>query len=642
MCGIAGAFFAPPDVERMRRALNVMRQRGPDGEGVWIEGATTLGHRRLRIMDLTGRADQPFHSRSGRTVVTFNGEIYNFHELRAELERKHGRRFRTTGDTEVLVEGYEIWGMEELLHRLDGMFALVLWDRQEQVLYLARDPFGKKPLYYSRQGRGVYVASTAPALKELLPVTPALSPEGIGLYLTWMAIPAPYSAWQGVGKLAPATWAKVTASSWDVERYHQPQYTGAFRGSRQDAELEVDRLLTQAVRKRLVADVPVGAFLSGGVDSGLVVARMAGLTDRPVETFTVGYDEGSDERDFARMVASRYGTSHHELVMTPSTASELGNRMAEVGEPLGDPSALPTFAVAQAARREVTVALNGAGGDELFAGYSRPVVMKAAQRLTWLPLGFKRSLRNWLGTAQESGAASRARRILSDVLAVAEGGVREGLRYRRAFWGREEALTAGFRRQARMIEPDTVLSDVVFRYQDADPVAQALAVDVELYLSPQLLRKVDAMTMAVSLEARSPFLDRDVAAFARSLPVSLLLPGWETKTLLKTLAERDVDPGISKRPKKGFTPPVARWLRGTLGESIVRRWRDPRLALWGALRQDAMMGSLERVRAGSRRDADAVWTALALDKWMEAEGLDTVPWAACETRDGTSAGVMEG
>lgn len=611
----------------MQRCLDLLKDRGPDGEGIWSEGDALLGHRRLRVLDLSEAADQPLRASPGGPVITFNGEIYNYREIRTELEQQ-GHHFHSTGDTEVLLRAYEAWGMERLLERLDGMYAIAIWDPGQRELHLATDPYGKKPLHYARRGKKVSFASTIPSLLALLPDRAALSPTGLYLYLAWMAIPAPWTAYEDVWKVPPGTWIRATEDGWDERCYVQHTYEPTFRGSFNEAVDEAGRLLTLAVQKRLQSDVPVGAFLSGGIDSGLVVGRMARLMSRTVDTFTVGFAGGPDERDAARGIAKRFQTSHNEVLVDESSVLQLPDLIAGIGEPLGDPSLLPTLAVAAAARSRVTVALNGDGGDELFLGYSRPLVANIAGRLRSLPAGllhFGGDAANW--SLKILGPRRRVRQ-LAELMRVAAGDDLEVLRYRRAFWGHDSALSPEFVEAREGISPDCDLAAITMRMDGWHPVHRALAVDVQRYLSPQLLSKMDRMTMAVSLEARSPFLDKGLGDFTRTLPLHILLPGTRTKAVLRSLFEREIDPKLANARKTGFAPPVATWLAGRLGADMEAGWRNPGHPLWRVMNQNVLRSMLADVRRGRPQHTDRVWTAAVLGMWLEG-GAGALPWGSC-------------
>jgi asparagine synthase (glutamine-hydrolysing) len=603
----------------MRAALDVMRSRGPDGQGVWRDGPVLLGHRRLRIVDTSPAADQPLVSTGGTVAVVFNGEVYNHGDLRESL-RRAGHTFRTRTDGEVLVHGYQQWGLEGLLRRLDGMFAFGLWDGRRRRLALARDRFGKKPLFYSSLGGGLAFASSLAALRRLLPVSPPLDPGAIDDYLAFMAVPPPATAFQGVWALPPAHAATLTAGGGPrVRRFDRLCF--APTGPRRLPEVlaTLDGLLTQAVAKRLGADVPLGAFLSGGIDSGLVVAKAALASSRPLTTVTVGFPgDGADERALARLTARRYGTDHHEEEVGPSSLERLPEIQASFGQPFADPSALPTFAVAAAARRHFTVALNGDGGDELFAGYARPVVAKAAERYARLaPAWIRRRLFAGRAPAWAHAGGSPLRRNLGRLLEAGRQGPGGALRSTRALAGMGATLyRPEFRQALGRHDPERLLEPFV--QASGDWATRVLEADLWTYLSPQLLTKMDTATMAVGLEARSPLLDWDLAAYAAALPVSTKMPGYGTKPLLRQLARRYLPSELTGRHKRGFSPPVAAWLRGPAATLWRERWRDGGAPVWRLLDRTAVDGLWERHARGEDW-GEALYTVLCLDTWLEGE-----------------------
>lgn len=601
-----------------------MADRGPDGQGVWCDDSCTLGHRRLRVLDLRPVADQPLANEDGSVQVVFNGEIYNHNALRTELSASH--RFRTDTDTEVLVHGYEAWGPAGLVQRLDGMFAFGLWDARRQQLVLARDRFGKKPLFYSALGGGVAFASTLNALMPLLPKRPALNAAALDDYFTWLSVIPPETVFANVWSLLPSSFMIVTCDGMDPHHPLAANVEPAVARPPLPAVLErVDALLSTAVRKRLAADVPLGAFLSGGIDSGLVVAKMAEHSQGSVLTVTVGFaGDPRDERAAARRVAERYGTDHHEEVVAEASTELLPDLLRRVGQPLADPSLLPTFAVARAARQHVVVALNGDGGDEFFAGYARPIVAKLCQRYARLvPSGLRRRLfstqssrwsRSAWGPLRQVGRTLEAGRLGVEGVMVCNRAVRSL---------RTQIYTPQFLGLLRAHDPDRHIHP--FAQSASDWPQAVLEADVWTYLSPQLLTKMDVMTMAVGLEARSPLLDRDLTMYAATLSSAVRIPGYGTKYLLRRLAERYLPAESVWRHKTGFAPPVTRWFRGGLGAKLVERWQDSGAPLWNFIQRDVALTVLDRHQRGEDW-GDLLWTLFCADIWMTECVADAAPW----------------
>jgi len=613
MCGIAGYVAAPGEdaaaAAALERAAEALFHRGPDSGGVLARAPAALVFRRLAIIDLSADGDQPMCNETGDLWIVFNGEIYNFQALRQELEPRH--HFRSRSDTETLLHGYEEWGLDGLLRRIDGMFAFAIWDERRRELLLARDRVGKKPLYYAATpAGGLAFASTLNALLELLPARPDVDREALDDYLVYQAVPAPRTIYRGVAALPPAHCARLAPGApLRVERYWRLSY--AHKRERREPELleELDALLRDAVRRRLVADVPLGAFLSGGVDSSLVVALMSELRGEPVETITVGFDDlRFDERPHARRVAERWRANRHEYVLPPDEVQNLPSIIWHYGQPMADVSIVPTFAVARCARRQVTVVLNGDGGDEAFGGYSRPMVARAAQLCRQiLPAALRRPAGRVLSGLGREG------RLLGTALA-ADG--RGAFVYERGLRALRERLYApeAWRTVAGR-DPDGHYArawDAADGPTDADRV---LAAELGTYLPDQLLTKMDVSTMAHSLEARSPLLDTRVLEFAATIPVAQLLRGWETKHLLKRLAERYVPREVLYRRKQGFVMPVSGWIRGELAgtaRALLGTLCGPERGLF---RRDVVLGMLDEHVAGAADFGQQLWTLMVLEVW---------------------------
>jgi asparagine synthase (glutamine-hydrolysing) len=618
VCGIAGRLNfrtgAPVDPGILRRMGDLLAHRGPDGEGAWQDGAVGLAHRRLAIVDLSDAARQPMTAEDPRVRVVCNGEIYNFRELRAELEAR-GHRFRTRSDTEVLLAAYAAYGVE-CLSRLSGMFAFALWDGGRRRLLLARDRVGKKPLYYRLDGDGIAFASEPKAFLaeptfEARPDVAALSD-----YLTYQYVPAPGSAFAGVSRVPPAHTLVVEDGVVRLERYWCLRYQPKRRLTEADAAAELLARLRGAVRRRLVADVPIGAFLSGGIDSSTVVALMAEASAAPVRTFTIGFAEREyDERAYARLVASRYGTDHHECVVRPSAIEILPRLLWHYNEPYADSSAIPTFYLAELTRRHVTVALNGDGGDEGLGGYRRYLASVLAERYSALARPLSRPLSALLALVPARGRAmSQARRFAS---AVGEPLARRYVRWATLLDPglKRELTTEDFRRAAGDRDSDDHVLAAFAAQTGSDAVDAILAVDVATYLPDDLLVKVDIATMAHGLEGRSPFLDHDVLEFCASLPSDLKIRRRETKYLLKR-AVRDLLPaGVIERPKRGFAVPIDRWFRGELRDTVHDVLLDARTLRRGYFREPVVRRLLDDHARGIRDWHSQLWSLLVLELW---------------------------
>jgi asparagine synthase (glutamine-hydrolysing) len=625
MCGIAGAISlgrTRPDV--VAGMLAALQHRGPDDSGLWTseDARVTLGQRRLAVIDLTPSGRNPMAWDGGRLWITYNGEIYNFRELRRELEGE-GYSFRTRTDTEVILASYDRWGVK-CLEKLVGMFAFALWDSSSDRLFLARDRLGKKPLYYSvDRGRLVFASELKAILVD--PDFPGkIDPDSLSLYLRYGYVPSPHSIFQAVRSLPPAHYALYEKGKLAVERYWDPigiALGERFQGDEREAERELERLVTEAVRGRMIADVPLGAFLSGGIDSSLIVALMQEQSTKPVLTFTVRFDNPEfNEADDAAAVARHLGTEHHEE--TCSTAEMLGLLDAVAGqldEPFADSSAIPTHLVSKITRRHVTVALSGDGGDELFFGYPR---YHAEARQGWL-LSAPRPLRLLAAMLADSVPRRRFRRAAQVLRTDSVDGYDRFV----TLWSPAEV--------ARLTRRPAI-ENAVYRqtFERAEPISRQQRpplIDLVTYLPEDILTKVDRMSMAVSLETRCPLLDHRVVEFALRLPLEMKWHGGRGKWLLRRILYRRVPRELLERPKMGFGVPLADWFRGPLRASMEER-------IAGAVLEDLGLDSAPAravwrdFLSGRSHRTDLVWSLYALMLWAER-------WTAARVRSDCSGGT---
>lgn len=622
MCGIAGRAnlrsHAPVDAQAITAMCELISHRGPDGQGIWVEGPVGLGHRRLAIIDLSEGGRQPMSSPDRQVWVTFNGEIYNFLVLRKELESK-GHQFRSHSDTEVLLAAYLEYGVDCLQH-LRGMFAFAIWDARAQSLFVARDRIGKKPLFYWTDSDGLAFASEPKAFLGDPGFEPIPDYQAIGHYLSLQCVPSPYSAFRGVSKLPPAHYLLYRGGSVEVHRYWRLSYAQKLAISEEEACEELGDRLREAVRLRLISDVPLGAFLSGGIDSGTVVALMALESGAPVKTFSIGFDEdGFDELRYARLVADRYGTEHHEFVVRPEATDVLSDLVWHYNEPFADPSALPTYHLSRLTRQHVTVALNGDAGDENFAGYSRYVTRTRDAVWFSLPSTVRRLTSSMAGRLFDGGRTNS----LSD----------KGKRWLQSRAGTQEAhyaerlMQIGPGLKASLCTPEFLdvagngsgglLMTVLAASDGQDFLERALDLDVQMYLPDALLVKVDIATMAVALEGRSPFLDHQVMEFAASLPSHFKLRNGVTKYLLKRTAAALLPPEILNRPKKGFGVPLAHWFRTELRGLLHDVLLSERALQRGIFRREAVTKLITEHEAGFADWHDQLWNLLMLELWFQ-------------------------
>ena len=649
MCGIAGLWLPSGNAETLgRQVLSMTRSlahRGPDGEGIWVDAGSGLGlgHRRLAIIDLTEAGTQPMRSSSGRYTIVFNGEIYNFRALRHELELL-GHHFRGHSDTETILAAIESWGVESALRRFVGMFAFALWDIEGHELTLARDRAGKKPLYFCLAHDRLYFGSELVSLQALEGLELEIDRQAVGQFLRYGYVPGPRSIYCNVSKLRAGTVVRVRRDSagrlahreavfWSVNETYREARASRRDLSFADASLELESLLEDAVRLRLESDVPLGAFLSGGIDSSVVVALMQRLGSQPVRTFTIGFHEGGyDEAKHAAEVARYLGTDHTELYVEPREVLDLVPRMAHVfDEPFADSSQMPTLLVAQLARRQVTVALSGDGGDEVFGGYrryqrfvrwwqlvsrispaARPAIAATLDGASRLPLGPL-----WAAVGRlvpgDPGSVTPAQQLAKVAALLRQSGMDNAYERQLAHWEDPAAVAPGS--QAPWWDPlgqdpgDGASVERCFE--------RMMELDFGHYLPDDILVKVDRTSMSVGLEARAPLLDHRILEFAARLPVSHRVQVGEGKLLLKDVAYRIVPRPLLERPKQGFGVPLAQWLRGPLrdwAESLL----DERTLVAAGLVEPAPIRQLWKSHLAGHRDWSALlWDVLMLQSWHD-------------------------
>ncbi len=647
MCGIAGYFETVPrstrkELEATAVAMaGTLHHRGPDDSGVWTDptAGIALAHRRLSILDLSPFGAQPMHSGSGRYTLSFNGEIYNFRALRSELESL-GHTFRGHSDTEVALASFSQWGVHQAVERFNGMFAFAVWDRKERLLHLARDRFGEKPLYYGWMGKTFIFASELKAMRAHPDFEANIDRDVLALYFRHGYIPAPYSIYCGISKVLPGTiltlvpesGSRPTAVSyWSVRAVAEQGSANPFTGTETEAIAHLDQLLMDAVKLRMEADVPLGAFLSGGVDSSTIVALMQAQSAQPVRTFSIGFQEAAyNEAEYAKAVAKHLGTSHTELYVTPEEAMAVIPRLpALYDEPFSDVSQIPTFLVSQLARRDVTVCLSGDAGDELFAGYDTYLHGIRIWRLIgWLPR-FLRVLSGRGLTALSSGPWDFVESICPKGLRLQHLGLRlknlaellpadsVETMYRGIVmhWDVPDSLVIG------ASEPPTTFTDRAQWGSLSGALQRMMYTDLMTYLPDNILVKVDRASMGVSLEARVPLLDYRVAEFAWQLPVSMKIRAGRGKWILRQVLSRYVPPTLTDRPKMGFTVPINAWLRGSLkewGEALLDR---KRLRDQGFLNPDLIRGKWGEHQSGKVDWHTDLWGVLMFQAWLDSQQL---------------------
>ena len=629
MCGISGFLLADSLMSqraaeaRLRTMIATLRHRGPDDEGMWTDGRVGLAHARLSIIDLSPAAHQPMASPDGAVWITYNGEVYNFAEIRAELTAL-GYPFRSRSDTEVVVNGWHAWG-PAIFSRLRGMFALAIWDARSRRLVLARDRFGKKPLYYTTAGGATVFGSEIKALLAWPGMHRGADLSAIDHYLSLNFVPSPETAFLGIRKLPPAHYlvqnirSEETLTEPELVQYWQlPEPRRSVRDRPID-ELRrelVDRL-EESVRLRLISDVPLGAFLSGGVDSSAVVAMMARVGSGTVKTFSIGFSAKKyDETRFARLVAERYATDHHEFVIEPDAVAVLPRLVWNYGEPFADPSAIPTYYVSQLARREVTVALNGDGGDECFLGYSRYKAMRYLAKLDMLPGGSRAVLERALSLAPHSVQRGLKIPRIRRVLRASER--QPGHRYAStlvSFTDEDKEVGYGGALREQLQRSTLDLFEPYFAEANS-LVAGANRADFQTYLPDDLMVKVDIASMAHGLEARSPLLDHHLVEWAVGLPERVRMARGAPKALFKSAIAPHLPGELLNRPKMGFSCPIDQWFRNELRElaydTLLSRLARER----GLFRPDYVSRLLDEHCARTHEHHMRLWALLMLELWF--------------------------
>lgn len=621
MCGIVGIVrndSAGVDQALVARMCEAIRHRGPDDDGFYFNEGVGLGMRRLSIIDLKS-GQQPIHNQDRSAWIVFNGEIYNYRELREKLE-KLGHSFYTNSDTEAIIHAYDQYGADCPNH-LRGMFAFAIWDERTQELFLARDRVGKKPLLYAQVNGQLVFGSEFTALLLHPDVSKDIDPEAIHHYLSFMCVPAPLTAYRAIRKLEPGHTLRWRKGEIKIERYWQPDFSKKIKISEQEAGERVIEILRDSVKVRLMSEVPLGAFLSGGIDSSAVVALMSEESSTPVKTFSIGFEEQDfSELHHARRVAEYVGAEHHEFIVRPDVREVLPMLVEHYGEPFASASAIPTYYVARETRKHVTVALNGDGGDECFAGYERYAAMQLAERYRRMPALIR----------------EQAIKPLVEMLPASElkrGRVRDAKRFLRAAslppvqryleWvsvidvrTKSGLYTEDFRRLVGSHDPAAVLAPWFARANGSGLVDAMLLTDTLTYLPNELLAKVDIATMAVSLEARSPFLDHHLIEFAASLPENLKLRGLTTKYILKQVLRKLLPAENLNRRKMGFGVPIGAWLRGSLQPLLRETLLSEKFLGRGVFNPEAIRHLINLHANGERDYGPQLYVLLMLELWF--------------------------
>jgi asparagine synthase (glutamine-hydrolysing) len=628
--------------EFLAKAGAALFHRGPDHQGTWFDPTVNvgLGHRRLAILDLSPQGQQPMQSADGRYVLTFNGEIYNFAELKADLLRL-GHGFRGTSDTEVMLAAFSQWGLEAAIQKCVGMFAFALWDRADQVLSLCRDRFGEKPLYYGWLGSTFLFGSELKALQAHPLWQGLLNRPALALLLRYSYIPAPHSIYQNIYKLPPGTWLRLESGNpssrptpqryWSMSAAIEQGQQQPFSGGEAAAITQLENLLQSTMRQQMVADVPLGAFLSGGLDSSTVVALMQSQSRRPIKTFTVGFQEAAyNEAQAARAVAHHLGTDHTELYVTPTEAQAIIPQLSTLyDEPFADPSQIPTFLISQLAKQQVTVSLSGDGGDEIFGGYNRYLwADRLWRKVGWLPPVGRRAIAQLIKQRSPQAwdsswknlpflPAQLQQRLPGEKLhklANALAASTPEMLYTRlvSHWDNPFNLVQGIDQEAA-----TVLSDRTPWSATNDFIPWMMYLDTQMYLPGDILTKVDRAAMGVSLETRIPFLDHRVVEFAQALPMSYKIRQGKGKWLLRQVLNHYVPTALIDRPKMGFSVPISDWLRGPLRDWGGDLLNQDRLKSQGFLNAEPVHQAWLTHLSGAQNLQYPLWNVLCFQAWLD-------------------------
>jgi asparagine synthase (glutamine-hydrolysing) len=646
MCGIAGFLDTTQGLgnEKLKAIVSAMadalRHRGPDAGGSWVDerAGIALGHRRLSILDLSHEGDQPMFSSGQQYVIVFNGEIYNFEDIRKEIESEDRAtvRWRGHSDTEVMLAAFERWGIEAAVTRFVGMFSFALWDRRDRVLWLVRDRLGEKPLYYGWMGSTFLFASELKSFVAHPDFVDDVNRDALALYLRHNYVPAPHCIYRGLLKLPPGTLLKVSANSgrgqpliptayWSVREAAENGISHGFEGSESEAIRQLDAVLRKTIKDQMVADVPLGAFLSGGVDSSTVVALMQAQSARPVKTFTIGFHEKSyNEAENAAAVANHLKTEHRDLYVSPQDAMAVIPKLPILyDEPFSDSSQIPTFLVSEMTRRYVTVSLSGDGGDELFGGYTRYLwALRIWKNIRWLPVSARTAIASALGLISPKqwdntmlSRLLRQRRLgdraskLAELLSVRST---NDLYFQLvSHWTDPELLVAGAH------EPATALTDQSKWANLPDFESRMMYLDSISYLPDDIMQKVDRAGMAVSLESRTPFLDHRVVEFSWRLPMHMKIRRGESKWLLRQVLYQYVPKELIERPKMGFGVPIDSWLRGPLKEWAEALLDEKRLRTDGFFYPEPILQKWKEHVSGARNWQYHLWDILMFQAWLD-------------------------
>lgn len=618
MCGITGRFeFTSQSVseETIKKMTRAIAHRGPDDEGVFVDGQIGLGSRRLAIVDLSSAGHMPMSDESGQIWITYNGEIYNFPTLKKDLEAQ-GVKFRSHSDTEVIIQLYKKHGIECLKY-LRGMFAFAIWDKNKQELFLARDRVGKKPLKYYSDSEKLVFASELKAILTNSDVKKEVDLEAVDEYLTYQYVPHPKTGFKNIWKLEPGHFMIVKNGKINKQKYWDLDFSKKEQHSESEWKHLIENKLAETVKMRLISDVPLGAHLSGGIDSSVVVALMAKSMHEPVKTFSIGFKESDyNELPYAKMVADRYKTNHQEFIVEPNAIEILPKLAYHYEEPYADSSALPTWYLSELTRKHVTVALNGDGGDENFAGYSRYNVMRLFRATSYIPnKKMLAEVNRFLYETTKQKIFRKGYRFLSSYSGAPVDFYRNIVDY----FGqdeKEQLYTEEFKTKVKKSAWESYLADY-YNKTNSDWLDKILYTDIKTYLPDDLLVKVDIASMAHSTEIRSPFLDHEFMELVAKIPSGLKLRGQNKKYILKQLAYDLLPRECIDRPKQGFGVPLEHWFRGHLHEYLEQNLLDEKFVSYGWFKKDVLKKLISDHKEYKQNNANQLWALLMLRMWLK-------------------------